>query len=93
MTKRKYKTYKMDINYWFVLDIFLTFILLILLLFLIQERQLLAKMDLDFDKYKAKIDNFSSFNAQIINSHLSSSTTPFSLAKIIYIGPESFSLR
>ncbi len=93
MRRKKYKTLSPPIDYWFLVSLFLALILLVFSFLLIQERQFLAKMDIYLNKYKLKINLLSNFNAQISNSHLSLPTNPSSSSKIIYIGPESFTLR
>jgi hypothetical protein len=93
MRKKRYKTLSPPIDYWFLVSLFLVIILLVFSFLLIQERQFLAKMEIYLNKYKIKINGLSNFNAQISSSHLSLPTDPSSSSKIIYIGPESFTLR
>jgi hypothetical protein len=93
MRRKKYKTLSPPIDYWFLVSLFLAVILLVFSFLLIQERQFLVKMGVYLNKYKLKINSLSNFNAQISNSHLSLPTNPSSSSKIIYIGPESFTLR
>jgi hypothetical protein len=93
MKRKRYKTLSPPIDYWFILSLFLAVILLIFSFLLIQERQFLSKMEFYLNKYKVNMNELSSFNAQISNSHLSLPTNPSSSSKIIYIAPESFSLR
>jgi hypothetical protein len=93
MRRKRYKTLSLPIDYWFLMSLFLALILLVFSFLLIQERQFLAKMDIYLNKYKVKMNGLSNFNAQISNSHLSLPTNPSSSSKIIYIGPESFTLR
>jgi hypothetical protein len=93
MRRKKYKTLSPPIDYWFLVSLFLAVILLMFTFLLIQERQFLVKMGVYLNKYKVKINGLSNFNAQISNSHLSLPTNPSSSSKIIYIGPESFTLR
>jgi hypothetical protein len=93
MRRKRYKTLSPSIDYWFLISLFLAVILLVFSFLLIQERQFLAKMDIYLNKYKLKINGISNFNAQISNSHLSLPTKPSSSSKIIYIGPDSFTLR
>jgi hypothetical protein len=93
MKRKRYKTLSPPIDYWFILSLFLAVILLIFSFLLIQERQFLSKMEFYLNKYKVNMNELSSFNAQISNSHLSLPTNPSSSSKIIYIAPESFTLR
>jgi hypothetical protein len=93
MRRKKYKTLSPPVDYWFLVSLFLAVILLMFTFLLIQERQFLVKMGVYLNKYKVKINGLSNFNAQISNSHLSLPTNPSSSSKIIYIGPESFTLR
>jgi hypothetical protein len=93
MRRKKYKTLSPPIDYWFLVSLFLAVIFLMFTFLLIQERQFLVKMGVYLNKYKVKINGLSNFNAQISNSHLSLPTNPSSSSKIIYIGPESFTLR
>jgi len=90
MKRKRYKALSPPINYWFLLSIFLSTILIVLSFLLIQERQFLTKMEIYLSKYKIKMNGLSNFNAQMTNSHLSIPTNPSSSSKIIYIAPESF---
>lgn len=94
MRRRKNKTLSYSFDQWFLISLFLLCILLMFLFLLIKERLFLVSTNVLLDKYKLTINSFSNFNAKInSNSHLLLSISPSSSYEIIYLAPESYTLK
>jgi hypothetical protein len=91
--QKRYRTLSPPVDYWFLLTLFLSFILIILLFLLIKERLFWQNAQIYLEKYKINLNSFSSLNSQMLTSHLSQPTDPSSSSNIIYILPENFSYK
>ena len=80
-------------NYWLLINLFLTIILMIFLILLIRERLFFQEMKILLEKYKINLNSFSGLSSKLINSHLSEPINPSSSSEILYLKPENFTLN
>jgi hypothetical protein len=93
MKRKKYKTLSAPINYWFLMTLLLSCLLITFSILLIKERQFLTNMQIYLDKFKLKINDLYNLNAKISNSHLSMPTDPSSSSQIIYLTLENYTYK